>query len=217
MVPKNPPRWTRDPRPGAQGAHRVPRPGADPAGRGTRRLAAEIQPAGGFEGAEQLGGLGRRHAKDRTPYRIVPGAASLIANAVEVGPGSGTVDPTWEAWNQGLDRLWAQRTAAASASVQYLPKPLRRDAYELDKNGRWERVPYKGREVMMAGGASLAPRRWSLEALATAARISGANLCTARMAAAQNTRNWAFMLKKLKVYAGEAHPHEAQKPETLDV
>jgi len=25
------------------------------------------------------------------------------------------------------------------------------------------------------------------------------------------------MLKKLKVYAGEAHPHEAQKPETLDV
>ena len=25
------------------------------------------------------------------------------------------------------------------------------------------------------------------------------------------------MLKKLKVYAGETHPHEAQKPETLDV
>ena len=25
------------------------------------------------------------------------------------------------------------------------------------------------------------------------------------------------MLKKLKIYAGEAHPHEAQKPETLDV
>ena len=24
------------------------------------------------------------------------------------------------------------------------------------------------------------------------------------------------MLKKLKIYAGEAHPHEAQKPETLD-
>ncbi len=89
------------------------------------------------------------HAKDRTPYRIVPGATSLIANAVEVGPGSGTVDPAWAAWNQGLDRLWAQRAAAASASVQYLPKPLRRDAYELDKNGRWERVLYKGREVML--------------------------------------------------------------------
>ena len=25
------------------------------------------------------------------------------------------------------------------------------------------------------------------------------------------------MLKKLKVYSGEAHPHEAQKPETLDM
>jgi large subunit ribosomal protein L13 len=25
------------------------------------------------------------------------------------------------------------------------------------------------------------------------------------------------MLKKLKVYAGEEHPHEAQQPEVLDV
>ena len=45
---------------------------------------------------------------------------------------------------------------------------------------------------MIAGGASLAPRRWSLVAEATDTRSRPANLCTARITAAQNTRNWAF-------------------------
>ena len=38
---------------------------------------------------------------------------------------------------------------------------------------------------MIAGGASLAPRRWSLLAEATTARSSGANLSTARITAAR--------------------------------
>ena len=42
---------------------------------------------------------------------------------------------------------------------------------------------------MIAGGASLAPRRWSLVAEATDTRSSPENLCTARITAAQNTRN----------------------------
>ena len=42
---------------------------------------------------------------------------------------------------------------------------------------------------MIAGGASLAPSRWSLVADATDTRSSPANLCTARITAAQNTRN----------------------------
>src|SRR6201991_3750249 len=45
---------------------------------------------------------------------------------------------------------------------------------------------------MIAGGASLAPSLWSLVADATEIRSNGAYLCTARMTAAQNTRNWAF-------------------------
>ena len=45
---------------------------------------------------------------------------------------------------------------------------------------------------MIAGGASLAPRRWSLVAEATDARSRPPNLWTARMTAAQNTRNWAL-------------------------
>ena len=45
---------------------------------------------------------------------------------------------------------------------------------------------------MIAGGASLAPRRWSLVAEATDTRSRPEYLCTARITAAQNTRNWAF-------------------------
>ena len=45
---------------------------------------------------------------------------------------------------------------------------------------------------MIAGGASLAPRRWSLDAEATETRSRPPYLCTARMTAAQNTRNWAL-------------------------
>ena len=45
---------------------------------------------------------------------------------------------------------------------------------------------------MIAGGASFAPRRWSLVAEATDARSSPGYWCTARMTAAQNTRNCAF-------------------------
>ncbi len=45
---------------------------------------------------------------------------------------------------------------------------------------------------MIAGGASFAPRRWSLLAEATTARSRPWYLCTARITAAQNTRNCAF-------------------------
>ena len=45
---------------------------------------------------------------------------------------------------------------------------------------------------MIAGGASFAPRRWSLDAEATDARSRPAYRCTARMTAAQNTRNCAL-------------------------
>ena len=54
-------------------------------------------------------------------------------------------------------------------------------------------VSWSPRKIeMMAGGASLAPRRWSLLAEATDARSRPPYLCTARITAAQNTRNWAL-------------------------
>ena len=45
---------------------------------------------------------------------------------------------------------------------------------------------------MMAGGASLAPRRWSLAALATVTRSNSEYFATARMTATQKVRNWAL-------------------------
>ncbi len=45
---------------------------------------------------------------------------------------------------------------------------------------------------MIAGGASLAPSRWSLVAEATDARNSPPYLWTERITAAQNTRNCAL-------------------------
>ena len=45
---------------------------------------------------------------------------------------------------------------------------------------------------MIAGGASLAPRRWSLPELAMAARSSPARLCTPFRVAARKTRNCRF-------------------------
>ena len=45
---------------------------------------------------------------------------------------------------------------------------------------------------MIAGGASLAPSRWSLEAVATTARSSPLQRWTARITAAQKTRNCAL-------------------------
>ena len=46
--------------------------------------------------------------------------------------------------------------------------------------------------LMIAGGASFAPSRWSLFGVATTARKSAPYLWTARITAAQNTRNCMF-------------------------
>ena len=48
---------------------------------------------------------------------------------------------------------------------------------------------------MIAGGASFAPSRWSFVADATDARSSPLYLWTARIAAAQKTRNCAFSVR----------------------
>ncbi len=54
-------------------------------------------------------------------------------------------------------------------------------------------VSWSPRKIeMIAGGASFAPRRWSLPALAMLKRSRPWNLLTARITAAQKTRNWMF-------------------------
>ena len=89
------------------------------------------------------------HVADNAKYEIAPGGASVIANATQVGAGDGTVDGAWSTWNENRNEIWAKRDATPVQSAQYLPESLRNDAYELERNGRWERVTYQGREVDM--------------------------------------------------------------------
>ena len=90
------------------------------------------------------------HGADNAKYEVVSGEASVIANATQVGTGEGTVEEDWSAWNQTRNDVWAKRDAEAVQSAQYLPEALKNDAYELEENGRWERVSsYQGREIEM--------------------------------------------------------------------
>src|SRR5215471_12103721 len=84
------------------------------------------------------------HQANNARYDVIPGSSSIIANATEVASGDGTVDTAWDDWNAGRDRLWAQRIRPQSASVRHVPSQLLDSAYELEENGRWERVYYEG-------------------------------------------------------------------------
>ena len=59
--------------------------------------------------------------------------------------GDGQVDAAWDEWNLKREELWAQRVQVKGESIDNLPTELRDDAYDLDRNGRWERVYYQGR------------------------------------------------------------------------
>ena len=89
------------------------------------------------------------HIADNTKYEVVSGGSSVIANTTQVGSGDGTVEADWDAWNQTRNEVWAKRDSETMPSAQYLPESLRNDAYELEENGKWERVTYQGREIEM--------------------------------------------------------------------
>ncbi|WP_244083885.1 DUF6600 domain-containing protein [Desulforhabdus sp. TSK] len=83
------------------------------------------------------------HEADNTRYDV-SGSSSLIADSRDVSSGQGVVDADWDDWNKDRDDLWRKRTEVQGESVRYLPEGLRDEAYELDDNGRWERVYYDG-------------------------------------------------------------------------
>lgn len=84
------------------------------------------------------------HQKDEARYEVVPGSGSIIADADQVGAGDGTVDASWDDWNTERDNLWAKRIQVKGDSAQYLPPQIQDNAYELEENGKWERVYYEG-------------------------------------------------------------------------
>ncbi len=84
------------------------------------------------------------HAKNEGRYEVVSGGSSLIADSRQVTSGDGNVDANWDDWNLARDSQWAKRIEVKGDSYEHLPPQLRDEAYELEENGRWERVYYEG-------------------------------------------------------------------------
>ncbi len=78
-------------------------------------------------------------------YEVKAGGASIISDGVVAVEGDGQVDAAWDEWNLKREELWTQRVQVKGESIDNLPAQLREDAYDLDRNGRWERVYYEGR------------------------------------------------------------------------
>lgn len=79
-----------------------------------------------------------------TKYEVTPGTGSIIADADRVIAGESTVDASWDDWNSSRDSLWSQRTQVKGDSISYLPPQLQDEAYDLEQNGKWEKVYYEG-------------------------------------------------------------------------
>jgi hypothetical protein len=75
-------------------------------------------------------------------YEVIAGESSILADGQQTGLGSGSTDAAWNDWNVERDKLWENRLQVKGDSIQYLPEELKSDSYELDENGRWEKVYY---------------------------------------------------------------------------
>lgn len=84
------------------------------------------------------------HASSDARYEMSPGNPSILADQNQVTSGLGGVDPDWDRWNRTREDFWLSRARVAGRSAQYLPPPLRNDAYVFEEHGRWERVYYDG-------------------------------------------------------------------------
>ena len=83
-------------------------------------------------------------SENEARYDVAAGSPSLLADYDQVSSGDGTVDPDWDRWNSKRDKFWAEKARHRGRSANYLPPSLRDEAYTLEENGRWERVPYEG-------------------------------------------------------------------------
>ncbi len=84
------------------------------------------------------------HNASSRRHEVRSDSSALFANTLEVTAIAGEGDPEWNAWNQNMDNLWAERTATRGPSADYLPPELHTESYALDRHGHWERVYYEG-------------------------------------------------------------------------
>jgi len=86
------------------------------------------------------------HSATEAKYDVAAGSPSILADQQQVSSGEGTVDPDWNRWNTVRENFWVAKARVRGRSVEYLPPSLQDEAYALEENGRWERVPYEGTE-----------------------------------------------------------------------
>jgi hypothetical protein len=84
------------------------------------------------------------HSATDAKYDVAAGSPSILADQQQVSSGDGIVDPDWDQWNMFRENFWAAKARVRGRSVEYLPPSLRDEAYVLEENGTWERVPYEG-------------------------------------------------------------------------
>ena len=86
------------------------------------------------------------HLATEAKYDVAAGSPSILADQQQVSSGEGTVDSDWDRWNTVRENFWAAKARVRGRSVEYLPPSLQDEAYALEENGRWERIPYEGTE-----------------------------------------------------------------------
>ena len=84
------------------------------------------------------------HAATDARYEVTADSPSILANASQVSPGDGTIDPDWHGWNTSRDNFWKAKARVTGRSVEYLPANLQSESYALEENGSWESIPYEG-------------------------------------------------------------------------
>ncbi len=108
------------------------------------------------------------HAATDARYDVSAGSPSILADEKQVSSGEETVDPDWDRWNANREGFWASKKRVRGRSMEYLPESLRDDSYALEENGRWERVPYEGRNrwfwrptIVVSGWSPFTVGRWT--------------------------------------------------------
>ena len=86
------------------------------------------------------------HSATEAKYDVAAGSPSILADQQQVSSGEGTIDPDWDRWNTVRENFWTAKARVRGRSVEYLPPSLQDEAYALEENGRWERIPYEGTE-----------------------------------------------------------------------
>ena len=86
------------------------------------------------------------HSGTGAKYDVAAGSSSILADQQQVSSSEGTIDPDWDRWNKVRENFWAAKARVRGRSAEYLPPGLQDEAYALEENGMWEKVPYEGAE-----------------------------------------------------------------------